>query len=74
MDSTSFLPVHGENYDEFLFLPVAEGFWRQHELWDGTYTVRDLLDIHELIAVRSENAARARNAHKDGGNVYGENA
>ena len=53
---------------------MAEGFWRQHELWDGTYTVRDLLDIHELIAVRSENAARARNAHKDGGNVYGENA
>ncbi len=47
------------NVDEFLFLPVAAG-WRQHELWDGTYTLDDLLDITELICVRRENERRAQ--------------
>ena len=51
--------MHGANYDEFLFLPVAEGYWRQNQLWDGTYTLDDLLDINELIAVRAENKRRA---------------
>ncbi len=45
--------------DEFLFLPVAAGFWRQHELWDGTYTLDDLLDAVELITVQRENEVRA---------------
>ena len=40
------------NLDEFLFLPVSAGLWRQHELWDGTYTIDDLLDAVELITVR----------------------
>ncbi len=43
-------------------MPVAAGFWRQHELWDGTYTLDDLLDIVELIRVRRENETRAANA------------
>ena len=47
------------NIDEFLFLPVAAGVWKQHELWDGTYTMDDLLDIAEMISVRRENEARA---------------
>ena len=47
------------NIDEFLFLPVAAGFWKQHELWDGTYTLDDLLDIAELVQVRRENEFRA---------------
>ena len=47
------------NVDEFLFLPVAAGFWRQQELWDGTYTLDDLLDIVELIRVKRENEYRA---------------
>ena len=47
------------NIDEFAFLPVAMGFWQQHELWDGTYTLDDLLDIAEMIRVRNENEARA---------------
>ncbi|MDO5435264.1 MAG: hypothetical protein Q4G19_02735 [Clostridia bacterium] len=38
------------NTDEVLFLPVVLGCWRQHELWDGTYTLDDLLDILEVIA------------------------
>ena len=45
--------------DEFLFLPVAAGHWRQHELWDGTYTLDDLLDAVELIRVKRENEYRA---------------
>ena len=50
------------NIDEFLFLPVAEGMWRQHELWDGTYTLDDLLDAAELIRVKRENEYRAADA------------
>ena len=42
------------------FLPVAAGFWRQHELWDGTYTLDDLLDILEMMRVSAENDRRAR--------------
>ena len=34
-----FVPVTCPNIDEFLFLPVTLGFWKQHELWDGTYTL-----------------------------------
>ena len=40
------------NLDEFLFLPVSAGLWQQHELWDGTYTLDDLLDAVELIMVK----------------------
>ena len=47
------------NLDEFLFLPVSAGMWKQHELWDGTYTLDDLLDIVELIRARRENETRA---------------
>ena len=43
-------------------MPVAAGFWKQHELWDGTYTLDDLLDITELIRVCRENEARAADA------------
>ncbi len=32
-----------------LFTPVLRGLWRQCELWDGTYTLDDLLDIHEAL-------------------------
>ena len=32
--------------------------WRQHELWDGTYTLDDLLDAAELVQVRRENEYR----------------
>jgi len=39
---------------------VVAGYWRQHELWDGTYTLDDLLDIHEVMAVKAENEQRAQ--------------
>lgn len=47
---------------EFLFLPVAAGFRKPHELRDGTCTLDDLLDIVELIRVRNENQTRAAEA------------
>ena len=60
--SCGYCPVSCPNIDEFLFLPVAAGLWKQHELWDGTYTLDDLLDIVELIRVRRENENRAAEA------------
>ncbi len=48
--------------DEFAFLPVMAGMWRQHELWDGTYTLDDLLDAVEVIRVKRENENRAMEA------------
>jgi len=48
--------------DEFAFLPVSAGMWRQHELWDGTYTLDDLLDAVEIIRVKRENENRAMEA------------
>ena len=54
------------NVDEFLFLPVAAGMWNQHELWDGTYTLDDLMVIVELFRVKHENEWRAREAMNHG--------
>ena len=54
------------NVDEFAFLPVTAGMWRQHELWDGTYTLDDLLDAVEVIRVRRENERRALEAMNHG--------
>lgn len=39
----------------FLYTPVVEKLWKQHELWDGTYTFDDLLDVHEALWVKNEN-------------------
>ena len=58
----NFIPVEPENVDMFLFAPVMAGLWEQHELWDGTYTLDDLMDIQEMMLVRSENERRAREA------------
>jgi len=56
----TFLPAEAPNLNAFLFLPVSAGMWKQHELWDGTYTLDDLLDAVELIRVRRENEFRAQ--------------
>ena len=54
------------NVDEFAFLPVTAGMWRQHELWDGTYTLDDLLDAVEVIRVKRENERRTLEAMNHG--------
>ena len=33
--------------------------WKQHELWDGTYTFDDWLDAVEMLEVQAENEQRA---------------
>lgn len=38
--------------------------WKQHEVWDGTYTLDDLLDAHEILMVKHENEQRAYDAAK----------
>ena len=43
---------------------MIAGKWQQHELWDGTYTLADLLDMHEILAVEYENRRRAQEAEE----------
>ena len=38
--------------------------WQQHQVWDGTYTLDDLLDAHEIMDVKIENQERARAAQE----------
>lgn len=64
--SERFQCVRAENVDEFAFFPVVSGLWKQHELWDGTYTVDDLFDIHEMLMVKNENEARSREYYSRG--------
>ena len=47
-----------------MYAPVAAGMWKQHELWDGTYTLDDLMDIVEILRVKAENERRALDATK----------
>ena len=41
------------------------GLWRQHELWDGTYDLDDLITIHQMLDIKAVNEYRATTA---GGN------
>ena len=47
-----------------MYAPVIAEMWSQHELWDGTYNLDDLLDAHEIIEVKAENQERARKAQE----------
>jgi hypothetical protein len=48
--------------DPLLWRPVGASMWRQHELYDGTYDVGDLLEVLEYLHVKEENERRARKA------------
>jgi hypothetical protein len=55
----------------FAFAPVIAGDWKQHELWDGTYDLNDLLDWHEYTNVKHMNERilrewQASQQHSDG--------
>lgn len=52
------------NVDSWAFLPVSAGMWKQHELWDGTYTLDDLMDIIEILKVKAENERRSLESKK----------
>ena len=69
MTALNFDPVPFPTIDaarQFALVPVMAGIWRQHEMWDGTYTFDDLLDAHEMLAVKTENERRARAAAEKG--------
>ena len=34
------------------------GAWQQHQVWDGTYNLDDLMDWHEMQSVKHENETR----------------
>ncbi len=65
VDEPKWLVAHAVNLDETLFSPVANGMWKQHELWDGTYTLDDLWDAIELLGVKAENERRSIESMKN---------
>jgi hypothetical protein len=34
------------------------GYWKQKEMWDGTYNIDDFMDILEAMTVKAENERR----------------
>jgi hypothetical protein len=42
----------------FAYAPVMAGAWQQHQVWDGTYSFKDLLDWYEMTRVKTENEKR----------------
>ena len=65
----NFEPVPFPSIDaarQYAMVPVMAGIWRQHEMWDGTYDVDELLDAHEMLAVQEENKRRAKAAAEAG--------
>lgn len=40
--------------------------WKQHEVFDGTYDLDDLLDWHEMATVKNENRIRAESSQQKG--------
>jgi len=53
--------------DEFLYGPVMAGFWTHRDLIENIYTFDDLLDAHEMLAVKHENERRANEAGREEG-------
>lgn len=53
------------NVNEYIYAPVIGGYWKQHEIWDGTYNIDDLMDIIEMMIVKRENEIRASEAAKE---------
>ena len=45
------------------------GDWRQHEVWDGTYTLDDLTEWHRMTAVKVENERRMNEWHEQQANL-----
>lgn len=49
----------------YCFSPVLKGYWKQHELWDGTYTLYDLIDIHIAMETQSINERKVQKYYED---------
>lgn len=48
--------------DPLVWRVIGAGLWRQHESWDGTYDVGDLVDALEYLDIKAENERRLREA------------
>lgn len=60
-DSGASFPVASfPTLNALLWRPIAAGLWRQHETFDGTYDIGDLLDVLEFLDVKEENERRHR--------------
>ena len=59
-----FTAVEFPTLNPLVWRPVAAGLWRQHETYDGTYDVGDLLNVLEFMDVKEENERRYRAAVK----------
>lgn len=44
--------------DEFLFRPVIAGMWQHVDVVEERFTFMDLLDIHEALDLKIEDAER----------------
>lgn len=51
-------PAPFPTLNPLVWQPVSAGLWRQHETFDGTYTVDDLVDALEFLEVKAENNRR----------------
>lgn len=49
----------------YCFTPVLAGFWKQYELWDGTYTLYDLIDIHRAMEAKNINENKVYKFYED---------
>ncbi len=58
MEEPAWGPQQLPTLDPVAWRPVAAGLWRQHEMFDGTYDVDDLVDVLEFLDVREENQSR----------------
>lgn len=56
----SYIPLTDDRIDSFLYYPVIAEMWKQHEVWDGTYTVDDLINAHIILDLKTENTIRLR--------------
>jgi len=46
------------------FSPIIAKQWKQHELWDGTYTIDDFFDIVEALNITDMNQKIAEDYYK----------
>ncbi|MBY0054135.1 4-alpha-glucanotransferase [Brevibacillus sp. LEMMJ03] len=45
-----------------MFAPVLGGLWQHRDVVEDVFDIDDLLDAHEIMAVREENIRRAQEA------------
>lgn len=50
------------NVDEYLFAPVYAGMWQHRDIVENVFTFDDLMDIHEVMAIKAENEKRSYEA------------